>query len=450
MKAVIKILVFLILIQTPVFSFTQGTWERIGVPTKQELKSVCFVDSLYGWVAGDSGIILHTTNGGNTWIQQESHATNEVECVFFLNRNLGWASTYNYTTVPYGTILLKTTNGGNTWVPQPYPTENIFITCILYRDSLHGWMGGKPHALVRTSDGGNTWTQAAIDTSILAFFPVLNIQFYNDQYGYASGGMFDIAGVTWRTSNGGDLWYAIDAAFAPADEVHGLHIFDSIHVMGSGGDPDFGYGVGMISTVDGGLNWTYDELDIQGNAHDLAFRNEVEAWAPLGPKRKLIYSLDAGTTWAAVLTPDSTAIYRITFPDSLHGFAVGKNGAMLKYHPPVIPGIPPPNWPKKEYTLHQNSPNPVQTGTTIRFTISEESGSESIRNQPSDALFQLKVVNVYGKEIASLINEPLPPGEHEVTFDAAGLPGGIYFYSLQLAAPGYCLILAGPKRLVIL
>ena len=65
-----------------------------------------------------------------------------------------------------------------------------------------GWMGGTPHALVKTTDGGINWEKAHIDTITFAFFPVLNIQFYNSQYGYACGGAFDIAGVTWRTTIG--------------------------------------------------------------------------------------------------------------------------------------------------------------------------------------------------------------------------------------------------------
>ena len=450
MKAGIKTSLLFILLLISTLLSAQGTWERINVPTIQYLKSVFFTDSLYGWVAGDSGIILHTTNGGVTWTQQDTHATNDVEDVFFLNSNLGWASTFNYTTLPYGTILLKTTNGGNMWIAQPYPKENIFITCILYSDSLNGWMGGKPHALVRTSDGGNTWTQAAIDTSILAFFPVLSIQFYNDQYGYASGGMFDIAGVTWHTSNGGDMWYAIDAAVAPADEVHGLHIFDSLHVMGAGGDPDFGYGVGMIRTSDGGMNWNYEELDIQGNAYDLDFRNDYEAWAPLGPRRKLIYSLDAGTTWAPIYTPDSVAIYDMIFPDSLHGFAVGKEGAMLKYHPPVIPGVKPIVSSQTEYLMSQNNPNPVQSGTTFLVTVPPAGIRQIIQNAQGAAPLQLKIYNVYGREVASLINEPLPPGNHEIEFDVSGLPGGIYFYTLQSKVAGQVQVVAGSKKMIVL
>jgi photosystem II stability/assembly factor-like uncharacterized protein len=445
-----KALFFSLLMITPVSSWAQGTWKRGDIPTTQYLRSVCFVDSLYGWVVGDSGTILHTTNGGATWIQQSIQTSNEMEYVFFLNRNLGWISEFNYTTSPYGTILLKTTDGGANWQSMPYPTADIFMSCILFTDSLHGWMGGKPNGIYKTADGGATWAPAAIDTTILAFFPVLDIKFYNQKYGYASGGILDIAGVIWRTSNGGEKWYAIDPAYAPADEVHQLHVFDSLNVMGAGGDPDFGYGVGMIRSSDGGVSWVYDELDIQGNAHDLDFRNASEAWAPLGPKRKLIYSLDTGVTWTPVATPDSTYIYAMNFPDSLHGFAVGKEGAFLTYSPPVIPAVPSISSDPDKFMLYQNYPNPIVSATTIKYKLpSGESRLNNLISQPFTAV-QISVSDILGNEVATLFNNDIFPGNHEVSFDASGLRGGCYFYTLRVITAGYQVTVAGPERMIIL
>jgi photosystem II stability/assembly factor-like uncharacterized protein len=442
----ILFLLFLI----PYGSFAQGTWKIIQVPTLQYLKSVCFVDSSYGWIAGDSGIILHTNNGGSSWIRQEINSTHTVEDVFFLDRNQGWAAASNYTTLPFGTILLKTTNGGADWIAQPYPEEDIFINCILYRDSLNGWMGGSPHALLRTRDGGASWTQAAIDTSTLAFFPVLHLSFYNDQYGYASGGMFDIAGVTWHTSNGGEKWYAIDPSQAPADEVHGLHLFDSVNVMGAGGDPDFGYGVGMIRTADAGWNWTYEELDIQGNAHDLDFRNGHEAWAPLGARRKLIYSLDTGATWTEIPSPGNLAIHKMTFPDSLHGFAVGKEGAVLKYHPLVVPSVGNHIPPAQGFELFQNSPNPASAETRIRYTLPGVNDGFPAAWRGYSGTLQITVVDLYGREKARIVPGSFHPGSNEVTVDLTGLAEGIYLYALQIVTQGRSIIAADPRRMIIL
>ncbi len=442
MNPVHKICFFILFFLAQVSVYAQGTWSRIEVPSHVFLKSLCFTDSLYGWAAGDSGTILHTADGGITWISQNSGTTDEISALFFLDRDRGWASSINYTVSPFGSVLLKTTNGGATWTGTPYPVENIFITCILFRDSLNGWMGGRPNALVKTTNGGDDWTQAEIDTSVLAFFPVLSISFYNDKYGYACGGMFDIAGVIWRTSNGGEKWYAIDPSEAPADEVHELHLFDSLHVIGAGGDPDFGYGVGMIRTSDGGLSWNYQALGMQGTAYDIDFRNQSEVWSPLGMRGTLIYSMDAGNSWTEIPAPDSAAIFKMTFPDSLHGWAVGRDGAVLKYKPASSGGINPgPASDPDAIILYQNSPNPFSSSTNISFRI-------PVAMSPVPVT--IKVYNILGNEIATLVDREFPPGVYESTFNAMNMPGGIYFYRLTGNTSGKVIPDVAPRKMILM
>jgi photosystem II stability/assembly factor-like uncharacterized protein len=311
-------------------------------------------------------------------------------------------------------------------------------------DTLNGWMGGMPHALVRTSNGGLDWTQAEIDTSSISFFPVLNIKFYDDKFGYACGGMHDIAGVIWRTSNGGDKWFPIDPSEAPADEVFQLHLFDSVNVMGAGGDPDFGYGVGMIRTSDGGLTWNYHELGIIGNAYDLAFRNAKEGWAPLGPGLKFIYTRDRGSTWTAVPTPDSSSVYNITFPDSLHGFATGKNGTILKFKPPLIGGINPNLQASPEtFTLYQNYPNPVSTETKIRFSIPSTVDLHY-------SVLQIKVYTLLGTEVGTIVNREYSPGSYDVTWNANDMPSGIYYYQIFVTSSKSMKAVSLPRKMIIM
>ncbi len=419
------------------FCFSQGTWETIDVPTTKTLHSVYFVDSLYGWAVGDSGTIIHTSNGGESWVIQDSQTENEIVNVFFLNKNLGWASAYKYSSLPYGTLLLKTMDGGLNWTISLYPQDNVFINCILFQDSLNGWMGGRPHTLVSTSNGGLDWQQADVDTSVLAFFPVINIQFYDENYGYACGGMFDIAGVIWRTSNGGEKWYAIDPADAPADEVHQLHLYDSIHVMGAGGDPDFGYGVAFMRTWDGGIDWDYEELGIQGNAFDLDFRTDAEAWCPLGPRRKLIYSLDSGNTWASIPTPDSTVIFDMIFPDSLHGYAVGFDGAFIRYIPPFSVSTQPkllfnPN----EVIQTQNYPNPFMSDTRIEFILPKEILGQQNNLKVVCKSVELTVYNALGNFVSTIKKRDLDPGNYFLDFDASSLPAGVYYYQIIVTIQG--------------
>ncbi len=276
-KRLISKCILLFVAMAPWASPAQGTWEPVTAPVNNFLRSVWFADSLHGWAAGNGGTIIHTGDGGESWTVQESQTGHDIADVTFLDSEYGWAVAHNYTSPPYGTFILKTSDGGQNWTSEAYPDENIFINCILFRDSLDIWMGGSPHALVHSTDGGTTWQQATIDTSILAFFPVLSIRFYDDQYGYACGGMFEIAGVIWRTADGGQSWQAITPDQAPADEVHELHLYDAQNVIGAGGDPDFGYGVAFIRTDDGGQSWDYEEIGLPGAAYDLDFRTALEA-----------------------------------------------------------------------------------------------------------------------------------------------------------------------------
>ncbi|QQS38344.1 MAG: T9SS type A sorting domain-containing protein [Ignavibacteriales bacterium] len=78
------------------------------------------------------------------------------------------------------------------------------------------------------------------------------------------------------------------------------------------------------------------------------------------------------------------------------------------------------------FTLEQNYPNPFNPMTKINFTIPL---SETLRG--ASVLTTLKVYDVLGKEIATLVNEEKPTGSYEVDFNASGLSSGIYFYKLN-------------------
>ncbi|MGB5847989.1 MAG: T9SS type A sorting domain-containing protein [Ignavibacteriaceae bacterium] len=72
-----------------------------------------------------------------------------------------------------------------------------------------------------------------------------------------------------------------------------------------------------------------------------------------------------------------------------------------------------------EYALKQNYPNPFNPTTTINYQI------------PELSFVTLKVYDVLGSEIITLVNEEKPVGSYEVEFNAAGLPSGVYFYQLN-------------------
>ncbi len=416
----ILVVLFFQLVQINIYS--QGTWERIESPTDNYLTSVYFVDSLYGWAVGDSGTIIHTSNSGADWVIQDSKTENNIWDVFFLNRNLGWAPSWETSTLPAGTKLLKTTDGGQSWINPPLPEEDIFSQCVLFLDSLNGWMGGKPQPIVRTTDGGLSWTDAEIDSSVFSDLPVYDIQFYNSRFGYASGGVIDCCGIIWWTTDGGDYWYVLDTPYVALEPIYQLHINDSINVLGVGGDfESFGFGVGMIRTSDGGVTWEFEYIGVSGVAWDIDFRTDNEAWSPLGGEEKLIYSLDSGSTWIRIPSPDSTIIFDMIFPDSLHGFAVGRGGAIIKYIPPIISFVKEIEEGSSEsFSLFQNYPNPFNPSTTISYSILQ------------DGHVTLKVYDILGNEVASLVDEEKQSGLFNVEFNASNLSSGVYYYQLKI------------------
>ena len=72
------------------------------------------------------------------------------------------------------------------------------------------------------------------------------------------------------------------------------------------------------------------------------------------------------------------------------------------------------------YRLFQNYPNPFNPVSTIKFDI-RTSGNVS-----------MKVFDVLGNEVVTLVNEVKNAGRHEVEFNAGNLPSGVYFYSLNV------------------
>lgn len=71
------------------------------------------------------------------------------------------------------------------------------------------------------------------------------------------------------------------------------------------------------------------------------------------------------------------------------------------------------------YQLHQNSPNPFNPGTKIKFEI------------PNTSLVALRVYDLLGKEVATLANQVMEPGSYERVFDARSLASGVYLYRLE-------------------
>ena len=93
------------------------------------------------------------------------------------------------------------------------------------------------------------------------------------------------------------------------------------------------------------------------------------------------------------------------------------NGVLKAWN--YITEVEPPEGKPETFQLYQNFPNPFNPSTKIRFRIADY------------GWVTLKVFDVLGREVATLVNEEMSPGRYERTFNARGLASGVYLYQLR-------------------
>ena len=88
--------------------------------------------------------------------------------------------------------------------------------------------------------------------------------------------------------------------------------------------------------------------------------------------------------------------------------------------------------------LEQNYPNPFNPVTAISYYI------------PEEAAVELKIHNIIGKEIATLVNGRKPAGYYQVEWDATEMPSGVYFYSLRAVPANNEKVFYEVKKMILL
>lgn len=145
-------------------------WEKQGSNTEFSLMGVFFLDKQRGVATGETGVMLHTEDGGKTWANSNSDLATcmpvklieqGVTCinfyaVFFLDETHGWI------VGDHGAILFSS-NGGKDWgVVSIGNFPNLYS--VYFRDDLNGWAAGQNGLLLHTVDGGKTWEKAETGT----------------------------------------------------------------------------------------------------------------------------------------------------------------------------------------------------------------------------------------------------------------------------------------------
>lgn len=414
LKIICTILIFL---GISVSVISQQQWTAVSSPTSNDLWNVYFCDTLNGWIGGDTGVIIRTSNGGNNWYLQNSGVQNFIKSVFFLNKDTGYALSWEFDKNPpnyYGTRILSTTNGGNNWSNYLFRDTNLFLNTIYFTDSQNGFMGGSEGKLYYTSNSGTDWIRATVDSALVSGFPVEKISFVNGTTGFAAGGAFDIAGMIWKTTNRGRNWRADIVGPEPLNDIY---VINSNEVLCVGGD--YEYGASRITTTNGGINWNYLEIGVFGICRSVDYRTSSEAWIALGIVDSFLVTTNNGSSWILRPSPDGAQLFSLTFSNERNGWAVGKNGKILKFNPFItdITDLKAEN--PETLILHQNYPNPFNPVTRITYELKESK------------FITLSIFDILGNEITTPVDEKQNAGVYNLEFDGSNLSSGIYLVKIS-------------------
>ncbi len=181
-------------------------WLQRTLPERPPLSSPLFQDrDLYairftadgktGWICGEEGIILHTTDGGETWTRQESTVKSNLFKLYVVDDKTAYAVGANAT-------ALRTVDGGDHWQSAKIP-KAIDLFDITFSDKNTGWAVGEFSTILKTTDSGQTWlVQSGGNMGEYTIGPFFTITFTDPQHGIAAG----LSGDLSITSDGGKTW----------------------------------------------------------------------------------------------------------------------------------------------------------------------------------------------------------------------------------------------------
>ena len=475
-KTLIQTLFFFLLVTQICF----GQWYQQLSGTGSMLMSVHFASSTNGWAVGENGTIISTTDGGNSWNAQLSGTTENLESVYFISSTNGWAVGVN--------TILNTTNGGNDWNTQLSGTF-ISYTSVYFTSSTTGWVVGSNGTILHTTNGGNNWNTQLSGTTMT----LLSVCFPLTTTGWAVGGLGIVlhttdGGNTWNTQLSGTTEVLESVSFPSTTTGWAVGASNTIIKTTDGGSnwitqtsqtfcyflsvyfatSTIGWIVGyetILHTTDGGNNWDIQPCPPFSYLRSIYFISPTNGWT-VGSDGIILHTTNGGvpvelasftatTNGNEVLLNWSTAteLNNLGFEiqrsiDGKEFFTVGfVNGhgttTEQQSYSYADKNLDNGNYyyrlkqvdydgsyeysdvievdyrASSSYLLEQCYPNPFNPTTSIGFGVQTKSNVKII------------VLNAIGEEVAVVLNEEREPGFHQVEFNAANLPSGVYFYELK-------------------
>ncbi len=293
----------------PFSLFSQGWYWQNPLPQGNQLEEVFFIDANTGWAVGNLGTILHTTDGGSLWGQQTSGTSGGLLSIHFTDTNMGWA------VGSVGTIL-HTTDGGNVWTQQTSGTVSSLLS-VHFIDANTGWAVGWDGTVLHTTNGGSLWTPQESGTmSILT-----SVHFTDTDNGWIAA-YVNFSGdldTILHTTNGGNLWTA-QTTGTVTEQLESIYFVDA----------NIGWAVSItgivLHTSDGGNLWV-QQLNTT-SLSSVHFSDANTGWV-VGAFGAILRTTDGGIVWTPQASGTINWLNSIQFTDLNHGWAVGQFGTIL-------------------------------------------------------------------------------------------------------------------------
>jgi photosystem II stability/assembly factor-like uncharacterized protein len=298
-------------------------WQNQVSGTHYGLNSVFFINENKGFAVGSYntpypnsyGVILSTTNGGNTWlVNNRSEGLYEV---YFANNNFGMMTGFN---VFYGGFFLKSTDSGKNWEKIQLPANvSDYFYGIHFLDENTGWIVGVYGTIIKTIDGGVSWNVKSFGD-----FYLRAVDFSNEQngitvgtYGFSS----NPGGSILVTTNSGFSW--VKKAFP--EHLSGISFFTNNKAVAVGA---FG---SIYKTIDSGLTWKSVHKGYRNDLKDITFINK-EIWFAAGGNSTsgiILKTSNGGENWNEIYSANKQ-VNSLFFINENSGTAVGSSGLVLR------------------------------------------------------------------------------------------------------------------------
>lgn len=325
--------------------------------------------------------------------------------VHFESEISGWAVGWDL--VNLRGAIRYTSNGGNSWVSQlSYSMNNLYS--VFFISESCGWAVGWAGTILHTLDGGNNWDFQQTDSSNA----LLSVYFTSELEGWCAGyKMYDVKGILLHTTNRGETWVQSELN---TSQLISIFFINSMCGWATGSNGT------IIHTTNGGNNWSYQTSGVNNGLCSVYFTSSTNGWI-VGYHGLILYTTDGGDHWIPQISGVIENLNSVNFPSSTTGYAVGNSGIILKTTNGGITFVQENLKVSNSnvFLLSQNYPNPFNPTTYIEYQT------------PNSELILLKILDVLGDEVATLVNEVLPAGRYIVKFDGSNLASGIYFYQLK-------------------